>query len=81
MGKDCVKNDFIVDVWGFVRIDPSTNQRYIEIEKCPFCGQKHIHGLGLLGDGPLDKFLDVRLSHCDDAVLVSSYCLRQLKFK
>ena len=76
-------NSSVDKVRGWVKTDFSTNQRYLVIEECPFCGQEHIHGLGKLGDGPVEKFVDVRISHCDDHIEINwgSYRLDRFRYK
>lgn len=32
---------------------------------CPYCGEKHYHGAGKIGDDPT-RFLGHRSAHCDD---------------
>jgi hypothetical protein len=35
------------------------------VQKCPYCGEKHIHGAGEGKDDPM-KFLSHRVAHCGD---------------
>lgn len=58
------------------RVRVSGGAQLLVVERCPFCGEKHVHGavgpnVGD-GDGP-------RVAHCFDSGLRRSYVLREVR--